>query len=981
MVAGDDGTHLVPPAQLDRSSVRVVVDNHRSDLILVVDDDKAKRAALKAALSPLGLSIVEADSGVAALRILMDQQFAVILLDVFMPAMSGFETAAFIRQRQQSEMTPIIFITAYGSDEIADTDRFAEGAVDFIFAPVDPAELRAKVTYFVNLFMKAEQLANRTLELEMSADHLRLLTDVAPIGIFQTDSDNRYVYTNPRWSALTGIAAETATGRQLDTVIATELRSDLMRQLSDPQVHRKEFSYRFEIPRAHTDPLVALMTAVAIPSDGGGIAGWIGTIADVTAEAGAETAMAKARDVANAASQIKSDFLANMSHEIRTPMNGVIGMADLLLDSHLDARQRDYAQIVRDSGEALLAIISDILDFSKVEAGMLSVDSLDFDLRGVLHDVVDLLAGSAQTKDIELVAIVDRHVPELLRGDAGRLRQVLLNLVGNAIKFTDSGDVSVRVALDRTGSVLRFDVRDTGDGIASDKIGVIFQPFVQLDTSTTRRYGGTGLGLAISGQLISLMGGDYGVSSTPGEGSDFWFTLPAPPNISNASTETPMVRDELHGLTALVVDDSISQRSLLVELLSEWGMIVTAVDSGNEAVSTLRRAADQGTPVALALLDLSMPEMEGYGLKLSIDALGISTALVLMVGMGQGVELDKAETLGFRSALSKPLHRSNLLRCVRSALGLPLAVPSLEQEVRAPETLDIAHRGRILLVEDNMINQKVALAMLSGTGYQIDAVTDGAAAVEAFALERYDAILMDCQMPGMNGYQATAAIRESEGPGRHTPIIALTAGARSEDRTRCLSGGMDGYLVKPVDKKVLLDLLATSIGVGPESSTPPRGSHAPTDRFVGSTVESQGGDPGSRPSDSASPSNGIGVVSNSRPALNSEILDQLHLLSESAGDDFVFDLFDLFVSDAGSQMDLLRQGFADADARLVAQSAHSLAGTSGNVGAAQLAGLCAKLSADCAEAGVLGDGAALGVIEMEFARVRSAIDLRRPSNR
>ncbi len=241
MVAEDDGLHLVEPAELDRSTTRLVADNQRSDLILVVDDDKVKRMALKAALMPLGLSVVEADSGVAALRILMDQQFAVILLDVFMPSMNGFETASFIRQRQQSEMTPIIFITAFGSDEIAEADRFAEGAVDFIFAPVDPTELRAKVTYFVNLFRKAEQLATRTLELEMSADHLRLLTDVAPIGIFQTDADNRYIYTNPRWSALTGIAAETAKGQQLDTVIATELRSGLMGQLNDPRMHRDEF--------------------------------------------------------------------------------------------------------------------------------------------------------------------------------------------------------------------------------------------------------------------------------------------------------------------------------------------------------------------------------------------------------------------------------------------------------------------------------------------------------------------------------------------------------------------------------------------------------------------------------------------------------------------------------------------------------------------------------------------------------------------
>jgi PAS domain S-box-containing protein len=779
--------------------------------ILVVDDKASKRLAIKAALLPLGYAIVEADSGVAALRCVMARDFAVILLDVRMPIMDGFETAALIRQRPRSEMTPIVFVTAHGGDEIVNTDLYIEGEVDFIFAPVLPNELRAKVSVFV----RAAESAARAREVQRSADQLRLLTDAAPIGIFQTDADNRYVYTNPRWTEITGIPPDDAAGREWDAILGSEERAALVAEFPDGALDRAELCHRFELGLPGSDSRIVLVTSKSIPDSDGGIEGWVGTIADVTAEAGAAAAMSDARDEANEASRLKSDFLTNMSHEIRTPMNGVIGMTDLLLETELDPRQRDYAQTVRDSSEALLTIINDILDFSKVEAGKLEVEYIEFNLQAVLDDVVDLLAGPAQTKGLELVAVVDDSVPTAVTGDPGRVRQILTNLIGNAIKFTQAGEIVVRVTDGgRVGAetVVRFEVSDTGDGIEPEKLARIFQPFVQADTSTSRKYGGTGLGLAISSQLISLMGGDCGVSSRQGSGSEFWFTIRVHAEAGQTTHGPPLPDAGLVDVKALVVDDNATQRGVLSEYLTGWGMAVSSADSGEAALAEMRTAVTQGRPFAVALLDRAMPGMDGLELKDAIVADAALTArLVLITDLGQ--DLGSVAESGIDASLSKPVHREPLRTCLRVALGLQGAVAaSPEQEPRRPSAP--GELGRLLLVEDNLINQKVAVAMLSSAGYRVDTVLNGAAAVPAAAGQRYDAILMDCQMPEMNGYEATAAIRAQEGVDRHTPIIAMTAGARREDRERCLAEGMDSYLAKPVSKEALLALVARSLKNG-----------------------------------------------------------------------------------------------------------------------------------------------------------------------
>jgi PAS domain S-box-containing protein len=913
--------------------------------ILVVDDNHVKRLALKAVLAPLGFSVVEADSGVAALRCVTAQDFAVILLDVRMPIMDGIETAAFIRRRRESEMTPIIFVTASEKDE--SIDRYAAGAVDFIFAPVEPDELRAKVSVFANLFLKADGLATQAREVQTSADQLRLLTDAAPIGIFQTDTENRYVYTNPRWSEITGISAEAAAGRAWETIVSSEQRAGLVAELADDSLHRSELSHRFEIPRPDSATRVVLVTSKSIPGSTGGVAGWVGTLADVTAEAGAEVAMSHARDEATEASRMKSDFLANMSHEIRTPMNGVIGMTDLLLETDLDARQRDYAQTVRNSGEALLTVINDILDFSKVEAGKLEIEDTDFDLRTIVDDVVDLLAGPAQAKGLELIAVVASSVPAVVGGDPGRVRQVLTNLIGNALKFTHSGEIVVRVTgaqaedeVAGANTVVRFEVSDTGDGIAPDKLAVIFQPFVQSDTSTSRKYGGTGLGLAISGQLVALMGGDCGVYSQLGVGSTFWFTIRVHSDARSTMHELSASHPDLVGVAALIVDDNATQRRVLSEQLTDWGMSVTTADSGDEALATLRAAVARARPFAVALLDRFMPDMDGLELSNAIVAdPAFVTHLVLMTDLGHEDDIGGGATSGVCASLSKPVHREDLLACLRTALGLHVASVAPPEAVAPRSALAYGpEMGRLLLAEDNLINQKVAVAMLSSAGYRVDMVLDGAAAVQAVATRPYDAILMDCQMPGMNGFEATAAIRAQEGSARRTPIIAMTAGARHEDRERCLAEGMDSYLAKPVGRDALLALVALSLKKRPPAANGDVGEDVPP-----------------------------------HAALDVQVLDQLQRLGEANGEDLVGQLAVVFLTEADAQVVALRRALADADAAEVVRTAHALRGGSASLGATYLARLCATLETDSGAGDLEGGRPLLEAVEAELGRVRAAL--------
>jgi PAS domain S-box-containing protein len=495
--------------------------------ILMVDDKPAQRLAMKVVLSELGCSVVEADSGIEALRCVMAQDFAVILLDVLMPDMDGFQTASLIRQRPRSEMTPIIFITAQAKDEIATTDLYAQGAVDFIFAPVAPHELRAKVSVFANLFIRAEELAARAQEVQRSADQLRLLTDAAPIGIFQTDIDNRYVYTNPRWTEITGIAAEAAAGQEWDTILGVEARARLVAELPDGVVHRSELCHRFELRRPGSGSQIVLVTSKSIPDRDGGIAGWVGTLADVTAEAGAEAAMSDARDTALSASAMQKNFAASASHELRTPTTSILGYVEEVLENDaLSEEDRGFLQIVYRNAQRLSQLIDDLLILGEAEIGASMMQLEPTALVPLVEHVMTNFSAAAQRAGITVRADHDRD-PASALVDPLRLEQALTNVIGNALKFTpNGGDVTVAVRGGDDRDTVDISVADTGMGIHPTDIDSIFGRFYRTRIAVDTAIKGSGLGLAIAKRMIEAQNGKIRVTSRLGHGSTFTVTLP-----------------------------------------------------------------------------------------------------------------------------------------------------------------------------------------------------------------------------------------------------------------------------------------------------------------------------------------------------------------------------------------------------------------------------------------------------------------------
>lgn len=793
-------------------------------------------------------------------------------------------------------------------------------------------------------------------ELRTAEEKYRSIFENAIEGIFQTTPDGRFQSANPALALIYGYATPQEMIRQL---------SDLKTQLYVDPNRRQQFIEQIETEGEVTgfvsqvfrqDGSVIWISehARVVRGDRGRVLYYEGTVEDITARRETEEAMARARDAAVESARLKSEFLANMSHEIRTPMNGIIGMTGLLMDTEMTPKQRDFAQTIQQSADSLLHILNDILDFSKIEAGMMVFEDIDFDLPAAVEGSADVLGERAASKKVELITLVHCDVPHALRGDPGRLRQVLTNLVGNAVKFTASGEVFVRarkVEEAWNDVTVRFEITDTGIGIAPEAQAKLFHAFVQADGSTTRKYGGTGLGLAICKQLVTQMGGEIGVQSVPGIGSTFWFTAKFAKQFPGNSA--PFVRKaSLQGRRILVVDDNESIRTSIQHVLASWGLDQSLASSGEAALEFLRREAGRGRPIDIVLMDLAMPGMDGIMLARGIktDPRLSHSRLIMMNTLDRRDDMESFRSSGVDAYLSKPMKQKALLDSLEEVLASQDEPRAILSGLMIMGTGNSAVSGenrtrqglRILIAEDNIVNRKVALNQLEKIGYSAEAVENGRLAVDAIDKGGYDLVFMDCQMPELDGYAATQEIRRREGSSKHTWIVAMTAHSLEGDREKCLQAGMDDYVSKPVKpENVKAAIERYFLKHGPASL-----AQEPIAQPLGD------------PSEYVDPA----------------ALDGFRQFDTDDGPSLLTQLIEVFLENTPLLLRDLRTALAKGSAPDLQRVAHTLKGSCSNFGAHRLRAACMRLEQLAETGSVDGAEILLHEIERTFEGVRQALE-------
>jgi PAS domain S-box-containing protein len=799
-------------------------------------------------------------------------------------------------------------------------------------------------------------LKRKELELRDAEEKYRSIFENAIEGIFQTTPEGSYMSVNPALAAIYGYDSIDELMSKV-THIARQLYVRPGRRAEFVAVMQEKGSVRdFESQIYRRDGSVIWISerARVVRDQDGKLLYYEGTVEDITARREAEEAVKKARDTAVESARLKSEFLANMSHEIRTPMNGIIGMTGLLLDTEMSPKQRDFTQTISSSADALLTIINDILDFSKIEAGMLLFEEIDFQLGSVVEGAVELLAARASSKGIELASLVYQDVPTGLRGDPGRVRQVLTNLIGNAVKFTEKGEVVVRancVESTDTHAVIRISVSDTGIGISPEGQERLFQAFVQADGSTTRRFGGTGLGLAISKQLVARMGGEMGVTSEIGKGSTFWFTAKFE---KQAGGGMPAPRPaKLRSVKVLTVDDNDTNRAILHHLFTSWGMREEHAASGVEALSKLHAEAGRGRMFDLAVLDMQMPNMDGLELARAMkkDPRYASVRIVMLTSVDRQEDPEELRETGVDAYLTKPVKQAQLFDCLSLVMSsdvetreIKSGLVALNEQPVAPVNPPPVANLRILVAEDNPVNQKVALFQLQKLGYSADVVENGRRALEALERVRYDVVFMDCQMPELDGYEATRDLRAIEGEDRHTWIVAMTANSLEGDREKCLNAGMDDYVSKPVK---------------------PEHMEAALQRFTGLWGVERPGREGK-----AAPVPG---------AIDPKTIASFREMEVDGEESILSKLIDVFVENTPRVLADARKAVAARVSPQVERAAHTLKGSCSNFGAERMRLACERLEHSARDGRLENATRQIKEIEAEFEFVRVALENERPA--